>query len=361
MVDSGYRLLAAQYVRRQARHLAEQLDGVCAAEDVEFVHRARVATRRLRAALQMFDKCFQRKQVKRWRKAVCRTTTKLGNARDRDVQIEFLCGALSVLNARECFPGIARILVQLERERERLQRKVVRAVGRLERKGVLREMRRAAKRILRDASSAPEHVQTPASFARIERHVLRQLDELLRYERSLADSEDRQGHHAMRIAMKQMRYTLEIARPVYPGRLDESLETIKKLQSLLGDVHDCDVWAEHLDAFALQQRKRLVESFGHAGRFVRLEAGIDYLRADRQCYRQEVFERLVAYWDELGRRQFWERLKQAVQAPGETAEAASPPPEPVPAAVAPAEPRRTANGNGTARHPADKPLLTAGS
>ena len=146
MADPRYQVLAAGYVRRQAKQLAEQLEGVRQAADVEFVHRARVATRRLRAALQMFDDCFQRKQIKRWRKAIRRTTSKLGDARDRDVQIDLLCGALSVLNAKECFPGIARILVQLERDRERLQRKVVKAVDRLEAGDVLREMRRAPSR-----------------------------------------------------------------------------------------------------------------------------------------------------------------------------------------------------------------------
>ena len=366
MADSGYRLLAARYVRRQAKQLAEQLDGLRAAEDIEFVHRARVATRRLRAALRMFDTCFAAKQLKRWQKAVRRTTTKLGNARDRDVQIEFLCGILSVLNAKECFPGIARLLVQLERDRERLQRKVVKAVDRLEAKGVLREMRRATKRILRRAESQPEDVQTPATLARTQRHIRRQLEELLRHQESLADPADRRGHHAMRIAAKRLRYTLEIARPLYPGRLDESVEAIKRLQSLLGDVHDCDVWADHLDAFAADECDRIIGLFGHAGRFVRLQGGIDYLQADRRRHRHEVFEQLVAYWAELNRCQSWDRLKEAVQARAELPAAVEPPPvEAVPEPVAPAIPLPAAslggNGNGNAHQTPDKPLLTAGS
>ncbi|MCX7010079.1 MAG: CHAD domain-containing protein, partial [Kiritimatiellaeota bacterium] len=328
-MDTGYRLLAARYIRRQAKQLAEQLDGLRAAEDIEFVHRARVATRRLRAALRMFDGCFARKQLRRWRKAIRRTTARLGSARDRDVQIELLCGALSTLNARECFPAISRILVRLERDRERLQRKVVKAVDRLEAKGVLREMRRATKAILREAAvpaaAEPRDVQTPAAYAQTERHILRQLDapevyaqtgrhilrqvdELLEHQDSLANPDERERHHAMRIATKRLRYTLEIARPVYPGRLEETVEAIKRVQSLLGDVHDCDVWAEHLDAFAANERRRLTTLFGHAGRLVRLQPGIEYLRRDRRCHRQEVFGQLVAYWDELGRRRFWEDL-----------------------------------------------------
>ncbi len=315
VMDSGYRLLAAKYIRRQAKQLAEQLEGVRAAKDVEFVHRARVATRRLRAALKMFDDCFAGKRVRRWRKAIHRTTAKLGNARDRDVQIELLCGALSALNAKECFPGISRILVQLERDRERLQRKVVKAVDRIETNGVLREMRRVTKRILRKAVSA-ENVQTHAAYAQTQRHILQQLDELLRHQDSLANPDDRERHHAMRIATKRLRYTLEIARPVYPGRLEEAVEAIKRVQSLLGDIHDCDVWVDHLDAFAADEHDRIKALFGHAGRFVRLQPGIDYLRQDRRRHRQEVFGQLVEYWAELGRRRFWEGLTSVVLADG---------------------------------------------
>jgi len=314
-MDEGYRVLAARYIRRQAKQLAEQFDGVRAAEDIEFVHRARVATRRLRAALQVFDQCFTKKQLRRWQKAIRRTTAKLGDARDRDVQIEFLCGALSALNAKACFPGISRILVQLERDRERLQRKVVKAVDRLEAKGVLQQMRRVTGRILPAAASSAESVEMPEAYAETQQHVRQQLDELFQQQDSLANPEDRERHHAMRIAAKRLRYTLEIARAMYPGRFDETVEAIKRVQSLLGDVHDCDVWAEHLDAFAGKQRRRIQKLFGHAGRFARLQPGIEYLRQDRRCHRQEVFGQLVEFWAELGRRQFWDRLSGVIAAP----------------------------------------------
>jgi CHAD domain-containing protein len=337
VTDSGYRLLAARYIRRQAKQLAEQFDGLRAAEDIEFVHRARVATRRLRAALRMFHGCFARKRFRRWRKAIRRTTASLGNARDRDVQIELLCGTLSALNARECFPGISRILVQFERDRERLQRKVVKAVDRLEAQGILRQMQRTTKQVVQKAAGVGQvddlsynvDVQTPAAYAQTGRHILRQVDELLQHQDSLANPDERERHHAMRIATKRLRYTLEIARPVYPGRLDEAVEAIKRVQSLLGDVHDCDVWAEHLDAFAAEERERITALFGHAGRFTRLQPGIDFLRADRRGHREEVFKQLVDYWAELGRRRFWDGLISVVLARGRSLVAQ--PPSAVPA------------------------------
>jgi CHAD domain-containing protein len=312
-MDSAYRRLAAKYVRRQVTQLAEQLDGVRAAEDIEFVHRARVATRRLRTALRMFRECFGRKKVRRWRRAIRRVTMSLGNARDRDVQIEYLCGTLSALGAKECFPGVARVLVQLERDRERFQREVVEAADRLEAEGILREMRRATKKAYRKTAAGPCCLPCGQALAEIKHHVLRQLNELLQHEDSLADPKDREHHHIMRIAAKRLRYTLEISRPMCPGRLDEAVDGIKRLQTLLGDLHDCDVWLAQLDAFASAERKRITAMFGHTGRFVHLKPGIEHLRKDRQERRERTFEELVKYWGELKERRFAEELAKAVE------------------------------------------------
>jgi CHAD domain-containing protein len=326
-MDSSSCILAAQYIRRQAKQLAEQLEGVRAAEDVEFVHRARVATRRLRAALRMFGDCFPSKRVRRWRKAMRRITSALSDARDRDVQIELLCGNLSALSAKECFPGVARVMVQLERQRERLQRKVVRAVSRLQDKGVLKQMRRAAERVLvtqppsavpADSAQPPAAAprQAPETIQRVAEHVLRQLDELIEHEDSLANPDDRARHHAMRIAAKRLRYTMEISREVHPGRLDAAVEAIKKVQTLLGDIHDCDVWLDHLDVFARAERKRIVAMFGHAGRFQRLLPGIEFLQDDLRGRRRQTFDQLVTYWAELAERRLWDELRAVVRSGG---------------------------------------------
>ena len=311
-MDFSDRRLAVKYIRRQAKRLAGQLDGVRAAEDIEFVHRARVATRRLRASLAMFGHLFPKRWAKHWRKAIRRLTKSLGSARDRDVQIEWLCGTLSTLSVNECFPGVAHVLVQLEHDRERLQRHVVKAVNRLEAGGVLREMRRATKRSRNGAKPRPRCARASEAREQVRRNVLRQLADLLQYESSLTDPEDRERHHAMRIAAKRLRYTLEILHPMCLGRLDEAVETVKKLQTLLGDIHDCDVWLDHLDAFASEQRDRISAMFGHAGRFSHLQPGIEYLRMDRHGHRQTTFQELANYWAELKGRRFWDGLAGAI-------------------------------------------------
>jgi len=69
-------------------HSREVLD----LDDIERVHDMRVATRRLRAAMEVFEPCFP---AKRWRRALKRVKAladALGERRDRDVAIEFLEG-----------------------------------------------------------------------------------------------------------------------------------------------------------------------------------------------------------------------------------------------------------------------------
>ena len=58
--------------------------------DIEGVHEMRVATRRLRAALEVFGPCLHRKRGSRALREVKALAAALGERRDRDVQLELL-------------------------------------------------------------------------------------------------------------------------------------------------------------------------------------------------------------------------------------------------------------------------------
>lgn len=312
-VDESYQLLAARYVRKQVKQLTGQLDGVRGGEDVEFIHRARVASRRLRCGLRLFRDCFGRRVVKGWRKEIRRLTNGLGDARDKDVQIEFVCDFLGRLEDRACYPGIARLLVQLEHQREALQPTVLKTVDRLASSPVPSEMNSITKALVSELSGRGVGVQSDAVFCMAEKHVLSKLEDLLGYEASLVDTEAEHEHHAMRIAAKGLRYTMEICKPAYAGQLDEFITATKRVQTLLGDLHDCDVWIEHLQALLEEERSRIERHYGHDGPLKRLKTGIDFLQEERRQQRQQAFEELVVYWRELQEQAVWERLTGMVQ------------------------------------------------
>ncbi len=313
--DTGLSVLAAKHFRRQAKRLSKQLEGIRGAEDIECIHRARVASRRLRAGLRMFQESMDPGVYARWRKCIRRITTGLGGARDADVQIEFLCRVLCELNEAALFPGLARLLARLEKERERLQPKVVKAVDKVEQSGVLKEMQGALGSVRVENRSAKDILNSLAVLGEAERRIHAQLDELLAHESGLDDPCASGEHHAMRIAVKRLRYTLEIVHTPYHGILEGMLKTTKKVQTLLGDLHDCDVWIQRLTAFSEWLRLRAIDRFGHEGSMARLTVGIHYLRDARSHDRENLFAELVDFWGRLTQAGTWEELRRLASSP----------------------------------------------
>jgi len=316
-LDASYRQLAARYIRRQIRQLADQIDGIRRAEDVEFVHRARVASRRLRAAVKVFADCFRPEDVNRWVKEIRGVGRGLGDARDMDVQVGFVSDVLCRLQDPACMPGTARVLVRCVRRREKLQPKVLAAMSRLLSSRALHQMLATTKKMLPEGKGAENLPPSPALFQHAQQHILARLEELHAFRACLADPEDYEQHHAMRIAAKRLRYTMEIYRPVYAGRSDGAIDAVKQLQTLLGEIHDCDVWVEQLDAMLQKQAKRLRSLYGHAGPLARLKAGIEYLQQERRRHRRKLFQTLVHYWERLDRKGAWDRLTRIVRSAGD--------------------------------------------
>src|SRR5215210_4212702 len=88
--EEPYAGAAAKIVGVRARELADHSDGVLDTADVERLHDMRVASRRLRAALEIFEPCFPRKRYRRALGHVKELADALGERRDRDVTIQEL-------------------------------------------------------------------------------------------------------------------------------------------------------------------------------------------------------------------------------------------------------------------------------
>lgn len=81
---------AARVVEVRAGEVFEHAEGVLDLDQTERVHDMRVATRRLRAALEVFEACFPRKRHRKALKWVKALADALGRRRDLDVEIELL-------------------------------------------------------------------------------------------------------------------------------------------------------------------------------------------------------------------------------------------------------------------------------
>ena len=90
--DESFAAAAARVVRVRTAEVFEHSEGVLDLDDIEPLHDMRVATRRLRAALEVFEACFPRKRLRKALKRVKALADALGERRDRDVELEFLAG-----------------------------------------------------------------------------------------------------------------------------------------------------------------------------------------------------------------------------------------------------------------------------
>jgi CHAD domain-containing protein len=74
--------------------------------------------------------------------------------------------------------------------------------------------------------------------------------------------------HGFRLKTKRLRYTLELFRACYSSTLEQRLEALREIQTLLGDINDC--------AAALRVAARLLppksRGYGKAERFLQARA-----------------------------------------------------------------------------------------
>lgn len=110
--DDPYALAAAKVVAVRAAELSELSANVLDTEDIERVHDMRVATRRLRAALEFFEPCFPKREYKRALRDVKALADALGERRDRDVTIDALSGFAEQIG-RSDRPGVQSLVGRL--------------------------------------------------------------------------------------------------------------------------------------------------------------------------------------------------------------------------------------------------------
>jgi CHAD domain-containing protein len=99
------------------------------------------------------------------------------------------------------------------------------------------------------------------------RIVRTRLDELRGFALEALAPEAGDAQHDMRIAAKRLRYALEIVGPCFGEEADSARAAAKRLQTVLGDLHDCDLMLsrvagmESLTAVLRDRRDNLFHDF----------------------------------------------------------------------------------------------------
>lgn len=287
--------------------------------DAEAVHQARVAGRRLRAAINLFAEQIGEGRARRWRKCVRRAGRALGQVRDSDVQIAFVDRVIDACDDQKLTSGLKRLRLRLTQRRDQQQQHADRALEKLRADETFHAMpaqlsERAGASGLApgDDPAPPPPGASEASRAAGRAAVERELDTLLALGRYADQPHMAEQLHEMRIAAKRLRYTLEIIAPLYDGRLDTMIKRVARIQQALGDLHDMDIWIAYLPQFVEDERQRHQTFFGHLRGFRRVAQAADYLREHCIGQREKAYAQFIAHWRKAEQKDHWQKLRDKV-------------------------------------------------
>jgi CHAD domain-containing protein len=285
--------------------LVQESQGVRLGEDIEAIHRMRVASRRLRATLPLFGSALAGKQHLEWIKSIRGITRVLGAARDSDVQIESVAKLLEEIEPPNR-SGVRRLLLRLRQERALMQPKILRELTKFEKSGLVAEI--AQKLAPYDIYHDRLNLDDVELLRMANRAIHLQLDEFLGFDAIVNQPEKIQELHAMRISAKKLRYTMETFAPLYEDGLKNHLKAMRSAQDSLGSIHDCDVWAINLPVFIEAEKQRTLEYFGTLRPFKRLADGLDYFQEVKSSERDKTYAGFRETWEKWQGEGLWDEL-----------------------------------------------------
>lgn len=308
-------IFGASFMLDQLRQLENLIEGVQTSKDIEYIHQMRVASRRLRNGLDLFGECLPGKKSKIWFDDVRTITHALGNARDLDIQIAVLSSLYNDDLSAKYKPGYIRLLLRLKQRRTKAQKKVNKTINRLQEDETLSSLTAYLTKLVAKSTKPPE--LAASLYKKSNNSIQGELTAFLSYQPFIWEAENVEKLHAMRIAGKHLRYTMEIFAPLYNGALDPFIILMKNIQDILGEIHDNDVWVLWLPKFIKKEQQRIEDYFGNTEPLNRLLPGLQHLMADRQKSREQAYQTFLSTWESIAAENAWHALGTLISTPPE--------------------------------------------
>ena len=240
----------------QMHRFQEQLPGLQRDIDTEFVHQARVATRRMRSALRLFRDAIPEGTAAYLQGELKWLGNLLGGVRDLDV---FLLNLSQFKQQIERFP--AKKKQAFENWIEKRRRAPLKALwSALESPRYKHFERRMMQFFERPLPLRPR----PSLALKLVREVApviitEKFDAVIEQSRALLANPKLKQYHLLRIQMKRLRYACEFMAPAYDGGLDSFIERTEEIQDCLGELQDTVFTREFIDGLFEDWKGKLVD------------------------------------------------------------------------------------------------------
>jgi CHAD domain-containing protein len=293
MKKADMRAYAKAVVSENCDGLLNEWERVRDSRDVDALHRMRVSSRRLRAALRIFRWVFSKEKFRATKKSIRKIGRALGVARELDIQMRFLASERQRAQGSLLRSEMTALLHLFTKDREAAQKRIVAVLGDQKVRENLKMLRSSVGNFPGEQEGDAEE----AFQARKKEVVLRQLADLEAYRTIAYRPKCIHELHRMRIAAKNLRYTLEIIRPFYGRSMESGVRAALHIQNILGELHEYDVWLEFVAGLK-----------GHKG----VAAAVSTLEGTCVALRAVAYQKFIRIWKHLQRRDVWKKLKKMV-------------------------------------------------
>jgi len=255
--DAGMKLVLVTRFEEMCGFRGEALNWA----DPEGVHSMRVASRRLRGALRDFVPYLRKRGLTSVEKQLKDIADALGEVRDHDVAIL----ALEKIEMHAP-PQFSEALKQFIAARKDLRQQARKELKLILKKTSLKELESDFIVGVDKATTAQqrktERTQSSSfTFLKMAKAIiLDRLKELEKLSDGLFKPFDVDALHEMRIAAKRLRYAVEMFQQCWRHSLGTYAKSTARMQSALGELHDCDVWIESLGKDIANARKHKQEN-----------------------------------------------------------------------------------------------------
>jgi CHAD domain-containing protein len=236
--------------------------------NAEEIHDLRVSSRRLREGLALFAPCYPAGGIARLVKQIKRVTRLLGEIRNTDEAILFF-SALADEVDETCRGDLEGVVASFRKSRKK-ELKRLKAGLRDIASGSLRDLYRRVINAPNLFSNATNGIDLFIPLSRFAKDALvERFASVLKLVTVALQEGEAEAQHLLRIAVKHLRYRMEIMSFLLGSHYEELHEALKEYQDLLGSMHDLQVFSGIirnvrlpfeiekmiLDAMAVRERK----------------------------------------------------------------------------------------------------------
>ena len=243
MAEAGRKTLRFHFARMLSHEAGTRLG-----EDIEQLHDMRVATRRMRAAFDVFGPYLKPRTVKKRLKKLRVAGRTLGRVRDLDVFMEKTAEYLETLPEHER-RGLHPLMEQWKRKRALEREKLIAYLDSENYQRFKKEFNgftawpEVISRHLSETPPGPDLVKLAVPVL-----IYTRLS-ALRARETLIQNAAVDELHALRIETKKLRYALEFFHEVLGEEAKEVIAELKIIQDHLGNLNDANVACQILSAF----------------------------------------------------------------------------------------------------------------